>query len=116
MGCGAGRRRAAQICQRKDGTDHLLGEGAYGRVYKGVRGDVQDVAIKQVCWDDPPPPPPPPLIRHATRHDLLESSLVLKILVKDDGWPTACTLLLPLLLLPPPPPPPLPLLRSVHNN
>lgn len=27
----------------------MLGEGGYGRVFRGIRGGVQDIAIKQVC-------------------------------------------------------------------
>ena len=37
-----------QICKYEDGSDHVLGTGAYGRVCKGIKGGVQDVAIKQV--------------------------------------------------------------------
>jgi len=37
-----------EICKQQDGTDWLLGAGAFGRVYKGLRGGVQDIAIKQL--------------------------------------------------------------------
>lgn len=36
------------LTARRDGSDWLLGAGAFGRVYKGLRGGVQDIAIKQV--------------------------------------------------------------------
>lgn len=35
-----------EICRNPDGDPWLLGEGSYGRVYRGVRGGVQDVAVK----------------------------------------------------------------------
>lgn len=37
-----------QFCRNEDGTYCVLGAGAYGRVYRGIKGGVQDVAIKQV--------------------------------------------------------------------
>jgi hypothetical protein len=35
-----------EICCLPNGEPWLLGEGSYGRVYKGLRGGVQDVAVK----------------------------------------------------------------------
>ena len=32
--------------QRADGSDWMLGSGSFGTVLKGVRGDVQPVAVK----------------------------------------------------------------------
>ena len=35
-----------RIVQKSDGSDWVLGAGNYGTVLKGVRGDVQPVAVK----------------------------------------------------------------------
>ena len=40
------------ITKRKDGSDWVLGAGTYGKVYKGVRGGVQDVAVKMLHYAD----------------------------------------------------------------
>ena len=37
-----------EICKRGDGSEWLLGRGPSDAVYKGLRGGVQDIAIKQV--------------------------------------------------------------------
>ena len=34
------------ICKHPNGTDHVLGAGSYGQVYKGLRDGIQDVAVK----------------------------------------------------------------------
>jgi len=41
-----------EICRNPDGDPWLLGEGSYGRVYRGVRGGVQDVAVKVLHASD----------------------------------------------------------------
>jgi tRNA A-37 threonylcarbamoyl transferase component Bud32 len=35
-----------EIEMKADGSDHVLGHGSYGQVYKGIRGGVQEVAVK----------------------------------------------------------------------
>ncbi|GAB4814549.1 hypothetical protein N2152v2_001595 [Parachlorella kessleri] len=40
-----------QICKRPDGTDWQLGAGAFGKVYKALRGGVSDVAVKVLLAD-----------------------------------------------------------------
>ncbi|KAK9804823.1 hypothetical protein WJX72_007321 [[Myrmecia] bisecta] len=37
-----------EICQRPDGSLWVLGEGNFGKVFRGLRGGMQDVAIKML--------------------------------------------------------------------
>mmetsp|Transcript_2752 Transcript_2752/g.8109 ORF Transcript_2752/g.8109 Transcript_2752/m.8109 type:complete len:738 (-) Transcript_2752:958-3171(-) len=41
-------REDIEICKNEDGSYNMLGEGGYGRVFRGIRGGVQDIAIKQL--------------------------------------------------------------------
>ena len=38
-----------EICKRADGSDWVLGHGSQGKVYKGLRRGVQEVAVKKIC-------------------------------------------------------------------
>ncbi|KAL3145136.1 hypothetical protein ABBQ38_001740 [Trebouxia sp. C0009 RCD-2024] len=40
------------VCQRADGSDWLLGAGSSGKVFKGLKNDVQQVAIKVIDHTD----------------------------------------------------------------
>ena len=40
------------ICTGEDGKPWELGKGGYGQVYKGVRDEVQPVAVKMVVQSD----------------------------------------------------------------
>lgn len=40
------------ICKRPDGSDWRLGAGGFGTVYKAVKDDVHDVAMKVFKNDD----------------------------------------------------------------
>lgn len=40
--------RDVEICRRPDGTEWVLGEGRYGKVYRAVKGGVQVVAVKKL--------------------------------------------------------------------
>lgn len=40
------------ICKKEDGSDHLLGRGAFGRVYKAMHNLVEPVALKLLGSDD----------------------------------------------------------------
>ncbi|KAL3136950.1 hypothetical protein ABBQ32_006555 [Trebouxia sp. C0010 RCD-2024] len=39
------------ICKRSDGSDWVLGVGSFGQVVKGLRGGVQDVALKMLIGE-----------------------------------------------------------------
>ncbi|KAK9811452.1 hypothetical protein WJX72_004105 [[Myrmecia] bisecta] len=41
-----------QICKRPDGSDWVLGKGSFGMVFRGLRGGVQDVAVKMLTRVD----------------------------------------------------------------